>query len=98
MRNIKYTLVMVICLTFLNCASTSNQTSNDGSSMEKAIKVGNVEQEYKIVREKCNDCQIKSQSLTFNDKNNPFDVITLIKSNGEEVKYYFDIKSFFGKF
>ncbi|WP_413532384.1 hypothetical protein [Empedobacter brevis] len=66
--------------------------------MEKAIKVGSVEQEYKIVREKCSDCQIKSQSLTFNDKNQPFDIITLIKSNGEEVKYYFDIKSFFGKF
>ncbi len=98
MRNIKYTFLIVICLTFLNCAYTNNQTSNDGSTMEKAIKVGSVEQEYKIVREKCSDCQIKSQSLTFNDKNQPFDIITLIKSNGEEVKYYFDIKSFFGKF
>ena len=98
MRNIKYIFVIAICFTFLNCASTQNQTSNDGSSMEKAIKVGSVEQEYKIVREKCGDCKMKSQGLTFNDKDKPFDVLTFIKPTGEGVKYYFNISKFYGNF
>lgn len=98
MRNLKYILVLVLCSTFLNCASTHNQISNDGMSMEKAIKVASVGEEYRIVREKCSDCEMKSQALTFNNKNKPFDVLTLKKPNGEEVKYYFDISKFFGNF
>jgi hypothetical protein len=98
MKNPRYLIVLAISLAFFSCASTQNQTLNDGSSMEKAIKVGSVEQEYKIVREKCGDCTMKSQSLTFNDKDKPFDVLTFIKPNGEEVKYYFDISKFYGNF
>jgi len=98
MIKLKHIVLLVISITFFSCASTQNQTANDGSSIEKAIKVGSVEQEYKIVREKCGDCKIKSQGLTYNDKDKPFDVLTVIKPNGEEVKYYFDISKFYGKF
>lgn len=98
MKKIKYLIVLAISLAFFSCSSIQNQTLNDGSSMEKAIKVGSVEQEYKIVSEKCADCKLKSQGLIFNKKDKPFDVLTFIKPNGEEVKYYFDISKFYGKF
>ncbi|MBW8360614.1 MAG: hypothetical protein K0M56_00345 [Kaistella sp.] len=98
MRTIKPLFATAICFAFLNCASTQDLTTNDGSSMEKAIKVGSVAQEYEIVREKCSGCQMKSQSLTFDDKKQPFDVLTLVKPNGEEVKYYFNISKFYGRF
>lgn len=98
MKTIKHFLAAAICFSFLNCASTQDLTTNDGSSMEKAIKVNSVEQEYIIVREKCSGCEMKSQSLTFDDKKQPFDVLTLVKPNGEEVKYYFNISKFYGRF
>lgn len=98
MKKLKYVLVMAMSFALFSCSSTQNQTLKDGSSMEKAIKVSSVEEEYKIVREKCADCKMKRQALTFNGKNKPFDVLTLIKPNGEEVSYYFDISKFFGKF
>lgn len=98
MRKFKQILVLILCITLFSCASTLNQSLNDGSSFEKAIKVGSVEQEYKIVREKCADCQLKSQGLSFNDKDEPFDVLTFTKPNGEEIKFYFDISKFYGRF
>ena len=98
MKKMKYIFLMTISFAFYNCASTQNQSTNDGSSMEKALKVKSIEQEYKIVSEKCSDCKMKNQRLIFNDKDKPFDVLTYIKPNGEEVKYYFDISSFYGNF
>lgn len=98
MKKLKHIIVVAMSIAFFSCATTQNQTLNDGSSIEKAIKVSSVEEEYKIVREKCSDCIIKKQSLNFNEKGKPFDVLTFIKPNGEEVKYYFDISKFYGKF
>ena len=66
--------------------------------MENAIKVNDVGQEYAIVRKLCPDCQIKSQALTSNrSETKYYDVLTLTKPDGEEVRYYFDINSFYGK-
>jgi predicted RNA-binding protein associated with RNAse of E/G family len=98
MKNIKKTLLILSSFTLFNCVTTQNQTSNDGSSMEKAIKVNSVGQEYEIVKKNCPDCKMKSQGLTFNAKDKPFDVLTFVKPNGEEVNYYFDISKFYGNF
>ena len=98
MKEIKYLFLITACFTLFNCVSTQNQTLNDGSSMEKAIKVGSVAEEYKIARNKCPDCQLKSQTLSTDDKGKPFDILTYTKPNGETVNYYFDISKFFGKF
>ena len=76
-------------------AKESN-SARDGSSFEKAIKVKSVQEEYKFVKENCKDCQMKSQALSENNKK-PFDILTLKKSDGSEVTYYFDISSFYGK-
>lgn len=98
MKKTKIIFLLLISLVLFNCSSTKTQSSEDGSSMENAIKVSNVSEEYKIVKSKCPDCKMKSQSLIFNEKDKPFDVLTFIKPNGEEVKYYFDISKFYGKF
>ena len=68
-----------------------------GSSYETAIKVNSVREEYEYVRQNCVDCKMKLQSL-MHKNGNPYDVLTLEKPDGSEIKYYFNIKSFFGKF
>lgn len=87
-------------LTETNQDETSQQSvsddERDGSSFEKAIRVKSIDQEYAYVREVCPDCRINRQSLIFHEKK-PYDVLDFTRDNGEEVSYYFDISSFFGK-
>lgn len=94
----KIILLALISFTLFNCSSTKTQSTKDGSSFENAIKVNDVSEEYQIVRSKCADCKLQGQGLVFSDKDKPFDVLTFIKPSGEEVKYYFDISRFYGKF
>lgn len=69
----------------------------DGLSMENAVKVKNVKEEYSYVRENCKDCKILGQALLFN-KDKPYDRLEAEKPDGTKISYYFDISSFFGKF
>lgn len=77
--------------------STSDKLAKDGLSIENAIKVKSVSEEYSFVRTNCTDCQIKGQSLIFENKK-PYDIITVITANGKEIFYYFDISSFYGNY
>ena len=97
MKTIKVLFLMAICFTFLNCASTQNQDSNDGSTIEKAIKVNSVAKEYEILAKQCVGCKLKSQGVTSRGSKS-YDIMTLTKPNGEEIVYYFDITSFYGNF
>ena len=81
---------------FLSCSSAKPVSNNDGSSIENAIKVKSVEKEYEIARKLCPDCKLNGQSLT-SKENKYYDVLNFTKPNGEEVNYYFDINSFYGK-
>jgi len=74
-----------------------NNVVKDGSSIEKAIKVKSVDQEYKFVRENCKGCEMVSQSL-LEHKGKKYDVLNLKKNDGSDISYYFDISSFYGKF
>ena len=101
LKYMKYTIKLgvIICLLIItSCSSTKNidTTIRDGSSFEKAIVVKSIAEEYEYVKKVCINCQFLSQSLTF-DKKKPYDILELKKSNGENVSYYFDISSFFGK-
>lgn len=69
----------------------------DGLSIENAIKVKNIKEEYSYVHENCKDCKILGQSLLMN-KNKPYDCLHAEKPDGTKNSYYFDISSFFGKF
>lgn len=68
----------------------------DGSSIEKAIKVKSVSEEYKYIRNNCQGCMSLQQILIF-DKKKPYDIMLVEKPDGSEVSYYFDISSFYGK-
>lgn len=74
----------------------SNESAKDGLSVENAIKVKSVSEEYEYVRKSCKGCQLLGQSL-ISHKGNPYDVIRLKKEDGTEVSYFFDISSFYGK-
>lgn len=69
----------------------------DGSSFDKAIKVNSVSEEYDFIKSNCTGCKVMSQSLS-EHKGNMFDIINVKKPDGSIHSYYFDIKSFFGKF
>lgn len=71
--------------------------TKDGKSIENAIKVNSVSEEYLFVRKNCPDCTIISQAL-IEHNGKPYDVLNLEKSDGTKISYYFDIKSFYGKF
>lgn len=94
-------IFILLTLSFLiyGCSSTSNTSNaslNDGSSIEKAIKVKSVEEEYIIVKKKCLDCKLVSQGLTSQGSKH-YDHLIFAKADGEKVHYYFDINSFYGK-
>ncbi len=77
-------------------SANKGKSVKDGSSFEKAIKVKSVPDEYQYVKENCTDCTMQSQSLSEN-KGKMYDIFSLKKADGTEVKYYFDITSFYGK-
>ncbi len=92
-------IILTLSFFIYSCSSvsnTSNESINDGSSIEKAIKVKSVEEEYTIVRKKCPDCKLVSQGLT-SQGNKHYDHLIFTKVGGEKVHYYFDINSFYGK-
>lgn len=88
---------IVLSIFFIvSCSSTKNLSTStkDGSSIENAIKVSSISEEYEYVRKVCEDCKFLSQSLIFKKKK-PYDMLEFKKSNGEKISYYFDISSFF---
>lgn len=93
-------LITLLSLFLFSCSgakSSDNKKSiKDGSSIKNAIIVKSVPEEYEIVRKLCPDCKMKSQAL-IGEGNKHYDVLELTNSKGEEVKYYFDINSFYGK-
>lgn len=82
---------------FIDTRKASTKNSNtDGSSIANAIKVKSVPEEYEYVKKNCSGCKMVSQSL-IQEKGKPYDLLQLVKPDGTEVNYYFDISSFFGK-
>jgi hypothetical protein len=76
--------------------SSDKKINPDGSSIKNAIKVNSVAEEYKIAKKLCPNCTMNGQAL-LSEGNKHYDLLKLTNEKGEEVKYYFDINSFFGK-
>ncbi len=87
-----FTLLILFC--FGSCST--NKTQANALSFDSAIKVNSVDEEYKYVKEHCQDCKFIGQSLREN-KGKYYDILELEKANGEKVSYYFNITSFYGK-
>ncbi len=79
----------------LSC-SKKTETESNYNSIEKAIIVNSVREEYDFIKKQCSDCTFNSQSLIFKN-GKKYDKIQYIKSNGEKISYYFDISSFYEK-
>jgi uncharacterized protein YcfL len=97
MKKIYFPILVCLVLILSNCSSTNTSQTNDGLSMETAIKVKSVAKEYTLLTSLCPDCKLKSQGVTSKGSRS-YDVMTMIKPNGETVVYYFDITSFYGNF
>jgi hypothetical protein len=97
MKTFTHYFSFAIFILMLASCSSANDVSKDGLSYENAIKVNDVAQEYKFIKEHCSGCKPVSQALTEHN-GKPFDVVTVEKPDGTKASYYFDIKSFYGKF
>lgn len=85
--------------TFIDTRVSNTKSKNsikDGLSVENAIKVKSVAEEYEYVRKNCQGCQLLGQSL-IEHKGKPYDELKLKKEDGQEISYFFDISSFYGK-
>jgi major membrane immunogen (membrane-anchored lipoprotein) len=89
---------LILLVVGASCSSSKSTTNvvRDGNSLEKAIIVKSIAEEYEYVRKVCPDCELQMQMLIF-DKKKPYDVLEVKTSDGETVKYVFDISKFYGK-
>lgn len=104
---LRYLLLVILATAGISCSSSKKiqafPSREDGLSYATAVTISEssekkgVEAEYRWVREHFTDYTVTLQSLTNHDKK-PFDVISIRFSDGREMKLYFDISRFFGKF
>ena len=86
-----------------NTSFKTNNTDNDGSSFEKAIVIEErnsskgIAAEYAWIKENYPGCTMKKQALV-QHSNKPYDVLTIVTSDGQEKEIHFDVSNFFGKF
>ncbi len=97
MKKTSISILIAISILTVGCSSSKTSQARDGLSFENAIKVNSVEKEYKLLPTLCQDCKLKTQGTTSNGSRH-YDMMTMIKPNGETVVYYFDITSFYGNF
>lgn len=83
--------------TIASTTAPSVASTAEGLSIEKAVKVKSINEEYQWAKAQCPGCQFMGQALMF-VKEKPYDALTFKASDGTEKKFYFDISSFFGKF
>ena len=90
--------IMMLFVVGASCSSSKSTAGiiRDGSSVEKAIIVKSISEEYEYVRKVCSNCELQMQMLIF-DKKKPYDVIEVKNSEGDTIRYYFDIHKFYGK-
>lgn len=70
---------------------------NDGLSLETALKVNSIKEEYVFARKNCENCQMLGQALLHHNGKS-YDKLMLKNAKGEEIVFFFDISSFFGKY
>jgi uncharacterized protein YceK len=91
-------IFLVTVLIVSGCASPQQATSveRDGSSIEKAVIVNSIREEYQWVQKHFPGARVTRQAL-IERRGKHYDELTFITPSGETRKVYFDINSFFGK-
>lgn len=89
---------LILLVVGVSCSSSKSTINvvRDGSSVEKAIIVRSIAEEYEYVGKVCPDCEFQMQML-ISVKKKHYDVLEVKNSDGESVEYYFDISRFYGK-
>lgn len=79
------------------------KSTDEGLSVINAVIISETTElkglnaEYKWIKEHFVNYKLKMQTLNIvNDK--PYDIITILQADGKELKIYFNIESFYGKF
>ena len=80
-----------------------SKSTEEGLSVNNAViitettELKGLNAEYKWIKEHFVNYKLKMQTLNIlNDK--PYDIITILQTDGKEIKIYFNIESFYGKF
>ncbi|WP_146185067.1 hypothetical protein [Flavobacterium pallidum] len=95
MKQFLVAILMMMAMSGCKSAQTQANASGDGSSYENAVVVKSVGEEYAFVKSKCTGCRVTSQALS-NKDGKYYDVLYVSTADGKEVKYFFDINSFYG--
>ena len=83
-------------MSLISSLSRRHAVNCDGSSIEKAIVIDDIGEEYLWVQENCMGFQPQMQSLQhINGK--PYDILELINHKGEGRTICFDVSRFYGK-
>lgn len=79
------------------------KSTDEGLSVINAVIISETTElkglnaEYKWIKEHFVNYKLKMQTLNIvNDK--PYNIITILQADGKELKIYFNIESFYGKF
>ncbi|MCK6617585.1 MAG: hypothetical protein L6Q51_08060 [Cyclobacteriaceae bacterium] len=98
-KNTSSILLLVFLIAWIGCSTTQQTTMSDrdGLSIEKAVIVNSIREEYQWVQKNYPDSRVTGQAL-LKRKGKHYDELTFITPSGETKKAYFDITSFFGKF
>jgi heme/copper-type cytochrome/quinol oxidase subunit 2 len=92
-------LLLIALVAWAGCTSSQQATTveRDGSSIEKAVVVNSIREEYQWVQHHYPNSRVTRQAL-IQPKGKHYDELTFVTPSGETKKAYFDINSFFGKF
>jgi hypothetical protein len=86
-----------------NYSASIPKPTDDGLSYATAIVITDKSEmtgpqaEYEWIKNHYSNYKVKGQSLN-NWEHKPYDIITIILSDGKELPLYFDISNYFGKF
>ncbi|KZE83797.1 hypothetical protein [Myroides marinus] len=84
--------------TFIDKRLTEEKTVKEqGLTVETAIKVNSVTEEYQYLKKHYPNSQFLGQALINSDRDKYYDKLTFKTKEGETKSLYFDITSFFGK-
>ena len=74
---------------------STSADGRDGTSVEKALIVGSIDEEYRWLWAHYPGCETQEQRLESRG-DRPFDVVTIRTRQGAEVEVYFDVSRLFG--
>jgi hypothetical protein len=89
---------ILLAIIFISCASqkTLPSSDRDGLSIEKAIVIKSIPDEYAWVKQQYPGSVVERQALLHKNKI-PYDRLDVRLADGQKISIYFDISSFFGK-